>query len=117
VCVQLGGAALAMANQHLDDHFGVTEAGRDRVWRNTCGVMCLSIFAMLMQLAKCSTAGSLLGDARTRTRAAGASSRAGVFAAPHESEIGTKLPTRDVRYSVAIEGKADIHPGIVNRRE
>jgi hypothetical protein len=30
------------------------------------------------------------------------------------SPIGTKLPTRDVRYSVAVEGKADVHRAIVS---
>jgi hypothetical protein len=29
------------------------------------------------------------------------------FAAVHESGSGTKLPIRDVRYPVAIEGKAE----------
>ena len=35
----------------------------------------------------------------------------------HESGCGTKPPIRNVRYSVAIEGKADMHQGFVNRRE
>ena len=32
------------------------------------------------------------------------------------SPIGTFLPFEDVRYSVAIEGKADVHRAVVNRR-
>jgi len=31
--------------------------------------------------------------------------------------IGTKRPFVDVRYSVAIEGKADLNRVVVNRRE
>jgi hypothetical protein len=33
------------------------------------------------------------------------------------SPFGTKRPFVDVRYSVAIEGKADLPPAVVNRRE
>ena len=33
------------------------------------------------------------------------------------SAFGTKRTSHDVRYSVAIEGKADVHRAVVNRRE
>jgi len=33
------------------------------------------------------------------------------------SPNGTKRPIRDVRYWVAIEGKADVHRAVVNRRD
>ena len=39
-----------------------------------------------------------------------------VFAAPHESENGTFLPS-GVHYLVAIGGKADLQLALVNRRE
>jgi hypothetical protein len=31
--------------------------------------------------------------------------------------VGTKLPIRNVRYSVAIAGKADLDRTVVNRRD
>jgi hypothetical protein len=39
------------------------------------------------------------------------------YAALHMSAPGTKLPIQNVRYSVAIEGKADLHGDARNRRE
>jgi hypothetical protein len=39
------------------------------------------------------------------------------FAALHMSAPGTKLPIQDVRYSVAIEGKADVRRARQDRRD
>jgi len=33
-----------------------------------------------------------------------------LFAAVHESLVGTKLPIRDARWTVAFEGKAEVAP-------
>ena len=57
------------------------------------------------------------GTSRWRLYARTLSQVTPLWKRPLTSGNGTKLPIRDVRCSVAIGGKADVHRVVVNRRE